>query len=479
MTWVVVAVFLPVALIFGMVLGLVLFLTSTAAACNPSSGISGPAVSVDPKNVPKGPVGGYSGEQLVNAATIMLAIRDLGMSARDQRIAVMTAMGESSLLVLDYGDSAGPDSRGLFQQRDNGAWGTYQQRMDPYQSTVSFGKALKGISDRDTMEPTLVAHAVQRNQNPYHYEPYWEPAGQVVDALVGIPASRSGGAATVAPVGNQNRTRTYELGVGIQPATQVLADTLGPLFDVDTIYGTCPSCRLDHAESVGLALDFMVYEDSAKGQAIADYLTENAEIIGVKYVQWEQHHWDSRNSNGWTLMEDRGSITDNHRDHVHLSLLDTAQPINGAPAAANCASTGAIGPGGWTKPVGGAIDGEDYGMRFHPILHTWKKHYGIDVGNGCDDDIFAINSGTVIQAGPSGGYGNLIEIDHGDGVHSRYAHMYDSGVLVRAGDTVQSGQHIGEVGSAGLSSGCHLHFEIYVDGVDVNPYDFLAARLNL
>ena len=91
------------------------------------------------------------------AAIIMLAIQDLGMSKRDQQIAVMTAMGESSLQVLDYGDNAGPDSRGLFQQRANGAWGSYADRMDPATSATNFGKALKQISGRDTMTPTLAA----------------------------------------------------------------------------------------------------------------------------------------------------------------------------------------------------------------------------------------------------------------------------------------------------------------------------------
>src|SRR5690554_6082556 len=77
-------------------------------------------------------VGGWSGEQLEHAAIVMRAGRDLGMAERDVRVAVMTAMGESSLRVLDRGDRAGPDSRGLFQQRD--PWGPYEVRMDAYGS---------------------------------------------------------------------------------------------------------------------------------------------------------------------------------------------------------------------------------------------------------------------------------------------------------------------------------------------------------
>ena len=75
-------------------------------------------------------VPGYDDEQIANAAAIVRAGADLGMSRRDQTIGVMVAIGESTLYALDYGDEAGADSRGLFQQRDNGAWGTYADRME-------------------------------------------------------------------------------------------------------------------------------------------------------------------------------------------------------------------------------------------------------------------------------------------------------------------------------------------------------------
>ena len=115
-------------------------------------------------------VPGYDDEQIANAAAIVRAGADLGMSRRDQTIGVMVAIGESTLYALDYGDEAGADSRGLFQQRDNGAWGTYADRMDPYTSATNFFKALGGVSDRDSMAPNLVGHAVNGNRHPYHYE---------------------------------------------------------------------------------------------------------------------------------------------------------------------------------------------------------------------------------------------------------------------------------------------------------------------
>ena len=88
-----------------------------------------------------------------------------------QTVAVMTAMGESSLINVDHGDAAGPDSRGLFQQRDNGAWGTYADRMNPQTAATNFYTALLRVEGWETLPPTIAAHRVQRNADPNHYAP--------------------------------------------------------------------------------------------------------------------------------------------------------------------------------------------------------------------------------------------------------------------------------------------------------------------
>jgi hypothetical protein len=139
------------------------------------------------------PVAGYSGVQLDNARSVVTAGQTMGLSLRDQTIGVMTAMGESSLKVLDYGDTAGPDSRGLFQQRDNGAWGTLAQRMDPTASATSFFTALTRVTGRDGMSPTQVAHTVQRNADPNHYATYWDKAVAVVSSITGATAAQISG----------------------------------------------------------------------------------------------------------------------------------------------------------------------------------------------------------------------------------------------------------------------------------------------
>jgi len=131
----------------------------------------------------------------------------------------------------------------------------------------------------------------------------------------------------------------------------------------------------------------------------------------------------------------------------------------------------------FVSPVPGAITG-GYGQRFHPILHYWRMHNGVDMHAGCGTVVIAAFRGTVIEAGPNGGYGNLVVIDHGryNGKHviSKYAHL--SRIGVRVGETVDTAQGIALSGTTGLSTGCHLHFEIKENGVYVDPAPYLTGK---
>ncbi|AYG02236.1 hypothetical protein [Gryllotalpicola protaetiae] len=169
------------------------------AAGNAASQASAPPASLGPQCpaadpvtvgdvvVPRGPVAGYCQDRLVNAAQVIRAAESLGIGTRTQTIGVMTAIGESGLVNLDHGDAAGPDSRGLFQQRDNGAWGTYAERMDPYTAALHFFQKAITVPGWQTMAPTQLAHTVQRNADPDYYAQYWPDAEQVVAALTGQP----------------------------------------------------------------------------------------------------------------------------------------------------------------------------------------------------------------------------------------------------------------------------------------------------
>lgn len=306
-------------------------------ACGPAA----PAVSV--RALPPEPIAGFGGEQLRNAAAIVEAGRALGVDARGQAIGVMTAMGESSLVVLDHGDAAGPDSRGLFQQRDNGAWGSYADRMDPTISATNFYRALLRVPDWEVLPPTIAAHRTQRNADPYHYTRWWDAALAVLTAL-------SGGAVD-----------------GLAPGTGFLACT-----------GASPT----------------------------------------------------------------GRLTD-----------------------------------GWISPAAGPVT-SGFGGRRDPGTGAAAVHAGVDLAPGCDAPVLAAAAGVVVRTGPASGYGNLLVIDHGRGTVTRYAHMEDDDTLVVVGQEVAGGQQIARVGTKGDSTGCHLHFEVLLDGVPIDPLAFLRERGN-
>jgi murein DD-endopeptidase MepM/ murein hydrolase activator NlpD len=123
--------------------------------------------------------------------------------------------------------------------------------------------------------------------------------------------------------------------------------------------------------------------------------------------------------------------------------------------------------GGFIRPVGGRIT-SGFGYRFHPILRRRKLHTGVDFGAPSGTPIRAAASGTVLLAGYSGGYGKCVIIYHGDGVTTLYGHC--SLLNVSEGQEVRQGQVIARVGSTGMSTGPHLHFEVRRNGTPVRPF---------
>ena len=161
-------------------------LLSTAPPAEASCSAAGGTVDVTAAGLHSA-VAGYSGDQLANAAAIMNAAASMNLTTQAQVIGVMTAMGESGLRVLDHGDTSGPDSRGLFQQRTS--WGSLADRMDPTTSAQLFYTRLITIDGWETRTATAAAHAVQMNADPNHYTPWVAPAAEVVQALSGDSAA--------------------------------------------------------------------------------------------------------------------------------------------------------------------------------------------------------------------------------------------------------------------------------------------------
>jgi murein DD-endopeptidase MepM/ murein hydrolase activator NlpD len=122
-------------------------------------------------------------------------------------------------------------------------------------------------------------------------------------------------------------------------------------------------------------------------------------------------------------------------------------------------------------PTAGWLSSAFSRSRFHPILHYARPHEGIDVSAPMGAPIVAPAAGTVKLVGQQTGYGNVLEIDHGYGIVTKYAHC--SRIVVREGQHVKRGQVIANVGSTGLATGPHLHYEIHVNGKVVNPLTYV------
>jgi hypothetical protein len=132
----------------------------------------------------------------------------------------------------------------------------------------------------------------------------------------------------------------------------------------------------------------------------------------------------------------------------------------------------------YRKPVVGEVEfTSGFGVRSDPFLGRPAMHTGLDFRASTGDPVRVTANGKVVSAGWSGGYGRMVEVDHGNGLSTRYGHL--SEINVKVGEQVKIGQVIGEVGSTGRSTGPHLHYETRIDGEAVDPQKFLRAGVRL
>jgi murein DD-endopeptidase MepM/ murein hydrolase activator NlpD len=146
------------------------------------------------------------------------------------------------------------------------------------------------------------------------------------------------------------------------------------------------------------------------------------------------------------------------REHDELNRVATTIPL-GRPHAGELEQSSGFGP------------------RLDPFLRSWAMHSGVDFRAATGEAARATAPGRVTHAGYSGGYGLMVEVDHGNGLATRYAHL--SRIDVAVGDTVEAEQRLGRVGSTGRSTGPHLHYETRINGEAVDPLKFLRAGLRL
>ncbi|MDQ6951154.1 MAG: M23 family metallopeptidase [Mariprofundales bacterium] len=125
-------------------------------------------------------------------------------------------------------------------------------------------------------------------------------------------------------------------------------------------------------------------------------------------------------------------------------------------------------------PVDGGWLSSNFGLRVDPFSGRMAFHYGVDIADHIGENVRASAAGVVVFAGADGGYGHLVELDHGFGYRTRYAHLHDT--VVQVGDVVKAGSVVGHIGSTGHSTGPHLHYEVRLHGRCINPANYLPSH---
>jgi murein DD-endopeptidase MepM/ murein hydrolase activator NlpD len=235
---------------------------------------------------------------------------------------------------------------------------------------------------------------------------------------------------------------------------------------LDFVYGsqsdalsTYRAARSERDRAVGAAQDALGEAERLRAQLD----TELAELQSRLASQVVARDELKKRLSTWRSTQDQLE-----RDEAELTALiqkRQLEVLKVSDASATAASLkGFINPAKG-KPVSG------FGLRMHPIFRETRAHNGVDFDGATGDPVWAAKEGRVLYAGTMSGYGNVIILDHGNGVSTLYAHL--SKILVSQSVAVKKGEVIGLIGSTGLSTGPHLHFEVRVGGTPKDPMLFL------
>jgi murein DD-endopeptidase MepM/ murein hydrolase activator NlpD len=394
-------------------------------------------------------------EQIAVSQAIVAAGTAAGVGTRGMVVAIATALQESGLRELDFGDR---DSLGPFQQRPSQGWGTPEQVRDAdFAARAFFGGPLSPHFDaaRGTASPggllevpgweqlpvTVAAQKVQRSAFPNAYAKHEPRAVRIVAALTGgaaVPALAVVDDTVPAVVGDGGADPTGAVG-----AAAGSADGAGAA-------GTADAAGAAGAGGAGTA--------DAAGAA-------GAGGVGTAGAAGAVGAADPAGAGGAEIVT---------ADDFRASGFDID-----AFCAANAASGGAFSAGAtipegtWTTPLVSSIN-SPFGMRLHPVSGVWRLHAGTDLQAATGTPLAAASSGVVSKVTWHATGGLMIVMDHAGGVQTWFLHL--SQALVTPGEPVEGGQVVALSGGTGVGTGPHFHFETHVNGVPVDPVAFMAER---
>ncbi len=256
------------------------------------------------------------------------------------------------------------------------------------------------------------------------------------------------------------------------------AESLGDLLERTTMVQTI----MAHDEEIATELDGTRIDleeiEHTLNRTLDEVQVKRAEVQAEEQsLRNLQSNRDSKRRAEQTAQSQKSALLAETKGNVaRLKAIAAAEDAESARISAELKKGSSSGSGKYAGTLAWPCPGytrvsSPFGMRYHPILHYNRMHTGVDISAPSGARLIAVGNGKVISAGVRGGYGNCVMIDHGNGLVSVYAHM--SSISVRHGQAVSKGATIGAVGSTGLSTGPHLHFEVRVNGNPVNPLDYI------
>jgi murein DD-endopeptidase MepM/ murein hydrolase activator NlpD len=238
-------------------------------------------------------------------------------------------------------------------------------------------------------------------------------------------------------------------------ALQPAVENATPLVSAD------PSQAAEMLNQVALTLDLVEQDQLAAIQAVSQSINGKADLL-ANTLQSLGHRVPLTNLGG-PYVPIEGDAND-FRDGV-AAVSDEIELLAGLVDAARQLPL--------ARPIEVTGMTSGFGRRLDPFLRRPAMHTGVDFGAASGTTVRATGPGRVIVAGRNGGYGKMVEIDHGNGLTTRYAHM--SRISVKVGDVVDAGTMVGRVGSTGRSTGPHLHYEVRRSGRAIDPIPYLRA----
>ena len=429
-----------------------------------------------------------AGEQVSNAAAIIAEGKKANIPSYGWVVAIATALQESGLKNLTYGDR---DSQGLFQQRPSSGWGSVQQIRDPQLSAQAFygvaahtqNRGLVDITGWPSMSVAAAAQAVQISAFPSAYAK-WEAAARAIVQQLGDGQTLTTtpllcGTGSDAQLGECPATGSAAENGLTRDALLVLRCAKAKFPSLVDFGGTRPDPLPDHPS--GRAVDMMIpdyrtSEGKAFGWQVAHWLKDHRTQLGIQYLIFDAKIWSSTA----TVRAGAPTVpaTPARSTTPRCTATTSTSPSPATPAPASKPATTAAPP---SPPAGGRSPWPAATWSAAPGPATCPRPGCRTPGRTSRSRIGAAvrstNTGTVeVSKDLNGSYGRYVVIrDAADPkVAVYYAHL--SVRQVRVGQQVSAGQVIGYSGSTGNSSGPHLHYEIRINGNPVNPMPVLAKN---